>query len=266
MLRRFVFLFLITSAAFAFAGDPVTNASEDGFQSGIKLYQELKYSEAFDKFKKEFSDGKDFASLHYNWGLAAYKLKQKGYAVGLWRRALFLDPEFRPAQQALEIVEHELPRDTSGETSSWWSFRTHILDRASTGKFLFLTWVLLGLSGFLLVRYVAARKTALVKELPMPKPPTVGVGLLVVMLLFAFFSIAKIFSVFEIHATVVTSTATMHTGPNGDDNAIFDVLEGFDVIVQSVHNGWVQINLRSGQSGWVKADSLIQHTGKNRLW
>jgi len=248
-----------------YAGD-IAPTPEDGFQAGIKLYQEQKYPDAAEKFRKEFEDGKDFASLHYNWGLAAYNQKQKGLALGLWRRALFLDPEFRPAQQAAEIVARELPRDTSGDVSTWWSFRSRVLDRASIGKFLLLTWVLLALAGFILVRYWAARRNALAKELPLPKPPTVGIGLLLFMLLFAVCSACKIFSIFEVHATIVSQTATMHTGPSADDNTIYDVLEGFDVVVQSVHKDWVQIVLHSGQSGWVKADSLFQHTGKTRLW
>ncbi len=252
--------------SFTFAGDPVSASGEDGFQSGIKLYQEQKYDEAGQKFKKEFLDGKDFAALHYNWGLASYKLKKRGLAVGLWRRALFIDPDFRPAAQALEFSSQELPRDMTDSLSTWSLFRSRILDRASLNKFLVLSWIFLALGGFLTIRYLAARRVSLRQELPMPRAPTVGIALITGLFIFVALSAGKFISLFEIHATVIDATASLRTGPSLEDNAIFDILEGFDVIIETVHSGWAQVTLTSGQSGWVKTDALFQHTGKLRLW
>ncbi len=266
-MSRISFAFLILIAALnCFAGDPTISSNEDGFQSGIKLYQDQKYSEAAEKFKKEYADGKDFAALHYNWGLASLKLKKRGLAVGLWRRALFLDPDFRPALQALEYISHEMPKDNGEALSTWGALHTKILDRASLNKFFVSTWLFCALGGFLFIRYLSARGVSLKKELPMPKAPTVAVALLIAFLVLGGLSVLKIVSLNEIHATVTEASVSLHTGPSAEDNIIFDVLEGFDVIVDTISTGWVQISLSSGQSGWVRADDLFQHTGRAKLW
>lgn len=266
-MTRLIFIAVaIFFKSFCFAGDPSTNVIEDGFQSAIKLYQEQKYPEAFEKFKNEYASGKDFAALHYNWGLASYKVNKRGLAAGLWRRALFLDPDFRAASTALDFVSRELPRDNAEMFSSWNALRVKVLDRATLNKFFMSTWLFLALGGFLLVRYFAARRNSLRNELPLPRPPTVAIFMCVAFIVFLSLAALKIYSLSEIHATVADATVSMRTGPNVEDNVIFDVLEGFDVVVDTISNGWVQITLSSGQSGWVKAESLFQHTGKAKLW
>src|SRR5687767_10531742 len=69
---------------------------EDGLQAGIRLYQEENYEQASEKFKLAYGAKAETPALLFNWGLAAYKQQQKGLALALWRRALFLDPELSP--------------------------------------------------------------------------------------------------------------------------------------------------------------------------
>jgi uncharacterized protein YgiM (DUF1202 family) len=58
----------------------------------------------------------------------------------------------------------------------------------------------------------------------------------------------------------------LRTGPSESDNIIFDLTEGFDVIIEQVQNSWVLVTISSGASGWVPVESLFQHSGKKALW
>jgi hypothetical protein len=58
----------------------------------------------------------------------------------------------------------------------------------------------------------------------------------------------------------------MRTGPSSEDNTIFDLLEGADVVVKQVQPNWVLVSAPSGVAGWVPAQDLFQHSGKKNLW
>src|SRR5690349_14665176 len=134
MIRRFSLSSLLAIALLALPSASVCADAgpEAGFQAAIRLLQEEKNAEAADLFVKEYTAGKDFPALFYNWGHAAYRLGKKGMAAGLWRRALYLDPDLSVAQQALDYVERELPKDgAAGNLSSWASFRLNVLERVS---------------------------------------------------------------------------------------------------------------------------------------
>lgn len=240
-------------------GDDVLNAT--------KLLQETKYSEAFNAFDEIFKSGRESSAHLYNWGLAAYRMDKKGLAVGLWRRALYLDPELISARQALDFIAHELPQDMSYESSGYWyALRTGVLDKVGLNKTLILVWVFFVTSAFLLIRYWGRRQRALKENTPMPHLPILGLVFAGFMVFCLILTTAKIVSLFEIRATVIANPTTMRTGPDVNDNSIFDLVEGLEVSVKDINNQWVLITLPTGLSGWVPTENLFQHTGKTHSW
>ncbi|MCB0350480.1 MAG: hypothetical protein KDD38_04815, partial [Bdellovibrionales bacterium] len=101
---------------------------------------------------------------------------------------------------------------------------------------------------------------------PLPKTPAVALILSVAFILTLGLSAAKGITLFETRATVIANAVPLRTGPNVEDNSIFDLIEGFDVVVRQVQNSWALITVSGGVSGWVPTDTLFQHTGKKRLW
>jgi tetratricopeptide (TPR) repeat protein len=241
------------------------SVSKATFENGVRLYQEKHYPEAFDVFKSLYESGRDFAALHYNWGLTAYQLQKKGLAAGLWRRALFLDPELGPASRALSLVSNELPHSWSDEASLWSQLRSSVLSKVSFNKLAFVAWLFFVLGGFLFIRYLGQRKHALTEELSLPPFPAVAAVFVAAAVVTIALTLAKFVAVNEISATVVTAAA-IRTGPSAQDNAIFDLLEGLEVFVRGTQKGWVQVSLRSGQIGWIQMENLFQSTGNRRLW
>ena len=260
------FIFCLALPALALCGTVATpQNSVPSYAAAIRAYQENHYDEAFASFQKYFAAGHDFAALDYNWGLAAYKLKKNGLAVGLLRRALYLNPDLRQASQALTITLKGLPHEWSDNSSLWGSLHAQLLDRVTLNQSMVPAWLLFCLSGIFLVRYFAKRRKAHREQQNPPPPPVLATMLGVLFFISLFFVAAKAFTLDEIRATVIEPTA-MRTGPNAQDNPIFDLLEGYNVSVQSVQNGWVHVALDSGQIGWVPAQTLFQSTGRRLLW
>jgi hypothetical protein len=257
-------LFSIVLAPFFVFAVPLQS---DGFQAANRLFQEQKFAEAYSQYEAEYKNGQNFAALLYNWGLAAYKLDKKGFAIAAWRRALFLDPELSRAHEALAFAASELPRNPfSSESSFGSSIRRHILERADADKFLGVTWILFITSGFILIRYFGERKTALREEKPLPQLPHIGSLLAVLFTASVVLTTAKIITLYETRATVTADRTALRTGPSGDDNVIVDLVVGMDVVVKQVQETWAQVVISADVSGWVPTEAIFQHTGKKNLW
>ncbi len=261
----FEFSFLARGATTTPPAPTQATEAPASYSAGLQNYQEGHYDQAFTAFQNYFNAGHDSAPLDYNWGLTAVKVKKAGLAAGLLRRALFLNPDLRQAYAALDIVLEGLPHEWNEDPSTWTQFRTQLLDKLTLNQTLLLAWIFFCLSGLLLVRYFARRRQALRDQKPLPVFPSLSVALAVLFVFSFTISAAKIISLNEVRATVISATQ-LRTGPAAQDNAIFDLLEGFDVSVKSIQSGWVQVELDSGQVGWVPAQTLFQHTGHRRLW
>lgn len=260
-----VFLRLLLFCSTAGFASPSVDAN--GYHAGLRLAQEKKFSEAAEQFQSEYLRGKDFSALYYNWGLVAYELEKNGLSVGLFRRALYLDPDLSVASQALDFVAKKTPGAKDDlAPRPWASWRDSVFSRLNLNKLLFLTWLLLVFSGFLLIRYWGRRNKALKNEAPLPPAPTLGLFFASLFVLCSLLSVAKGLSLLEVHATVIHPNVTLRTGPSTEDNAVFDLLEGFDVVVRQAQNSWALVTITSGVSGWVPTESLFQHTGSKRLW
>ncbi len=254
------------------APSPVTAAqaapkssAPPSYGAAIRDYQENHFNQAFGEFQNYFNAGHDFSALDYNWGLVAYKLKKLGLAVGLLRRALFLNPDLLQARKALSFVSAELPQSWNENPSTWSEIRQNILDKFTFNQVAALGWLLFCLSGFLGIRYLSKRRKSIrADQTPPPFPVVTTISTVLFLIIFAL-GIAKAVAINEIRATVISQTS-LRTGPSKQDNPIFDLLEGFDVSVKVVQNGWVQVSLESGQVGWIPASALFQYTGHHLLW
>ncbi len=263
MFKLFFVLFFTTFVLSASADTPI----EEGFQSGTRLYQDAKYQEAAEIFQSLYNSRAETPSLLFNWGLASYKLQKKGLALGLWRRALYLDPDLSSARRAIDYLDGELPREVmSPDTQGFEYLHQKVLNRFTINKLLALNLVLFLVAGYLILRFFIARNRSITNELPLPPTPSTAIFILVLFLACTFLVVSKIVVVNEVRATVTTSTATLRTGPSMEDNTLYELLEGLEVIVENIENTWVQVTLPDGLSGWVPAENLFQHTGREHQW
>lgn len=229
----------------------------------IQTYQKGQYQEAADLFKKAIDQDPNNPALLYNWGLSLYKLNQKGYALGAWRKALVIRPSFSRAERAVRFVEKDIPRAAFAEDSFWESYRL-LFKNTSTHQLLFVTAILLALTGFLLIRYLSRRSRALAEETPMPPFPIVLTVFGFLLLITLILTTSKIIDNFDIRATVLSIPATVRTSPDAQATSIAELPEGGEVVVLRHDSGWAQVSYPGGITGWIEINKILPATGQSQ--
>lgn len=232
------------------------------YQAALKYYQDKNYAEAEKKFEEFLKLEADNLFGLYNLGLSAFNNNKRGYAVAAWRRVLSVDPDFSPALKALSYAETQMPSDVfSTQNSTWESLRKNVLSLAHLDRFFGLTVLLLLFSSFLGVRYYGARHRAFRDEKPLPPFPTVLIFFVALLLLSSAATVAKTIADTEARATVISKDLSVRSGPSSDDNILFDLIEGSEVILVREVEQWAQISYPGGLSGWVPSNSLLKTSG-----
>lgn len=231
---------------------------------GSKLYQSGQFAEAAKAFNTLLSFDPLQPPVLTNLGLAEYQAGHRGLGVGLWRKALVVDPTYVPARKALNFAEQAMQLGSGEETLWLESFRKDVLSHISLDQLLGLTLIMLLLGGWRILTFLGLRRVALRDELPMP--PFSWVGAVFTVIFFAGLATTslKAMELREPRATAVVRVSA-RTGPSENSSSIFELREGVDVILRQAKKGWTQIRHPGGMSGWVPNEALYQTSGMP-LW
>ncbi|MCC7404748.1 MAG: SH3 domain-containing protein [Bdellovibrionales bacterium] len=232
------------------------------YQAGVQSYQKGELAKAQGFFLQALDKAPDNKFILYNLGLADFQLESRGRAVGAWRRALYVDPDFSLARRALEFATKQMGPLQSMTISGWESFRADFLTRISLNRALAFNALFLLLGGILLIRYSAKRREAVRAELPSPPLPYVGMFCGLAFMLFVGLSVAKAYDSFTPRATVIAKNLEVRSGPSPDDASLFELPEGHEVIIKQVVNDWVQVTSPGGLTGWVQLNLLFHSSGR----
>lgn len=239
---------------FAFAGSAWA-AGEEAFQQGLAAYQKHEFQEARTAFEKAAADMPSARVLH-NLALTYFQLNQKPHAMGLWRKALAIDPGFGAARAGRDMLEtrynmHGYERDAFAAALA----RT--FERVSWYEVLWAVAALLALTGWLTIRYFGERRAALDEERPLPAFPTAaslaGVLLLVALTMAGTKAVYRA----EERATVVTDKTSVRSLPSDEGVSLYDLPGGSEVLVRQTRDGWLQVQDGTGQTGWVKGAEML---------
>ena len=249
MLRALACLVIVTIPALAQSGP-------DAFQRGLAAYQKQDYAAARDAFTAALDAGPRTARVFHDLALTNYRLGDKARALGQWRKALAIDPNYAPARAGRELLEAgQHMRAFQGEGAQ--RLVRHALERIPP----FVgSWVLaLTVTMFLwaLLRHLGARREALAEDRVRPGP---GWRLLlsaaVALLTGAAFALQR-YLTGDAFATVVTERAPVRSLPNTHAVTLFEVSGGGEVVIKRAQDGWAQIQVPDGATGWVRGDELI---------
>lgn len=245
-------------------GSPWTwaQSANELYTQAIKDYQEQKFVDAFDNFQKADALEPLNPFTLYNWGLAAYKVEKKGLALGLWRRAVFADPEFAAAKSALAFAAENMPDESFASGTNWTTLLKRGLFREiSLPKLLLVNALLLAFGGWLGLRYLGQRRRAIEDELPMPSlsPIPIFFGLLFIISTLA--AVLKISAETDVRATVTGQNVQLMTAPLKESNSIFSLIEGVEVDVEEVQNDWTMVSYPDGMTGWVLTSEIFINSG-----
>jgi tetratricopeptide (TPR) repeat protein len=263
-MRRWFFAILgLNFSIQAFA--ELSASPEDLFQKGLSAYQNKQFEEARTNFFSIYQEGRLSAPLFHNLALTYFQLDKKPFAMAFWRKALAVDPSFKPAAAGRKFLESRFNMSPwEKDTFSLWFRRT--MESVSLYEISWLIAFLLGSAGWMWIRYLAARKIAVEDEQPKPPFPSIAAGLSVI-LIGALILVGLKFQLMNtVRATVVQDKVSARSLPAEDGVGLFDLQGGAEVVVRRRQNqDWFQVQNSDGASGWLKKDEILLTDERKRL-
>lgn len=223
------------------------------FAQGNSEYQKGNYSSAEQYYRQILDSNADSGPLYYNLGNVCFKQKRLGEAIYYWEKAQQKLPGDRDIRENLElanlmIVDRiEVPADP---------FPLRILARSQ--ELLTITqecWLVLILfisANGLFFAYLVGKNSrysfpALVSSFVM--------GFLCIV--FAGSLFLKIYEQdYRKKGVVIEQKVDVHSGPGTESITVFTIHEGIKVRVHEFSNGWYQISLPNGWSGWLRQSCI----------
>ncbi len=261
MRRRY---FATLSLIFCFHVLAEPSSSEDLFQKGLAAYQNKQFDEARDNFNKVNEEGRASAALFHNLALTYFQLDQKAYAMAFWRKALALDPGFRPAKAGRQFLETRFNMaPMEKDTFSLWIRRT--MEAMAVLEITWLIALLMAGGGWMWIRYLAARKIAIEDETPKPEFPVIAAGLTVIFIGALLLVGLKFQYMSAERATVVLPEVSARSLPSDEGVGLYVMAGGTEVLVRQRNGDWLQVQNSDGASGWVKKGEIIVTDERNTL-
>lgn len=239
---------------------------EESFGQGIAHLDKGQIEEAIKSFQDALAAEPYNSRVIYNLGIATFKANQKGLALGLWRKALAIDPDLSKAHDALMFGAQMLQVDPHlKRTGIFGELHTKWLTLVALYQLLAVGLIALTASGWLLIGFWGRRREALENETSMPPFPSVGGALGVVALLFLSLAALKATDMWTPKATIIATQADVLSGPTEAASKLFFLREGTPVEVVRTQEQWVQIRSSASGSGWLPSTSVFI-TSERDLW
>ena len=220
------------------------------FRQTNSLYGQGKYAEAIEGYKAIIQTGWESGPIYYNLANTYFKLNNLGRAILNYRRAWNLSPGDPEITKNLEYAREGLRDDIAALPLSVWarSKRAVILQFplgiwigiSAALYFLTIAWLI----AVLLIRPLRKKSPLILKWLG---------GCLVISILIS----GLAYSFYQTPGAIILQpTVSVRYGPAEADAAAFKLHEGTEVKKVREKDGWLQISLPDGKSGWLRADSL----------
>jgi len=237
--------------------NPAAPAAPDSperlFSQGNAAYQAGDYASAENRYRAILDSGHRSGALYFNLGNACFKQKRLGDAIFFWEKARQILPTDREVRENLGLADLMVVDriDVPGDPLPF-----GLPDRAasllSIGQGL---WILAGLffaANVLFALYLlAASRRASVRAL------FAGCAVAGLTLVLSGLVAWKIYDQdFRQKAVVVEQRADVRSGPGPGNIAVFTIHEGTRVRVHGNSDGWRQISLPNGWSGWMRESCI----------
>ena len=226
---------------------------KEDFERAEVLYQNERYLEAAESYEAMRGQGLEDGALYYNLGNAYFKAGRLGRAILNYERALVLMPGDAETRANLTFA-NELIADTV-EPSPLpllirWAvdFYRH-LSPGIAARILSVSFLLTGVTVTLLIvdRWSGLRSFVLVSVVAFGSVSFVSGIVLATKLI----TVSKI-----VEAVVLAENAYVRSGPGDGNPRLAEIHEGLKVRVLSHREGWYQVSLANGLTGWTQQDNV----------
>ena len=229
---------------------------QEAFARAEALYQEQRYDEAAGVYQSMRALGIEDAALDYNLGNAYFKAGRLGLSVLSYERALVLAPSDEDVRTNL-LYANELVADAVEEAPLPLAVRWAVdVYRSLQPNFLAILLSIafvLGGAALTLVLYDAWRQ-----------PQWGRSSAIVVVVICATLALAsggalasKVNAAANrVEAILLTENAYVRSGPGDANPRLAEIHEGLKVRVISEREGWYQVTLANGLTGWLRESEL----------
>lgn len=244
--------FAVAGLLFGLALPAAAQTPEEWFAQGNAAYEEGRFADAADAYRKIQTFQIEDARIEFNLGNAEFKMGRKGAAILHFERARQLDPTDREIRENLQYA------------------RTFLVDKFETPE---LPWVIeraidrqngLGpdRQGWIALGLIWAICALLAYAFSAPGRWNAGWGwaLATLLLILAIVSASWWLTWQRLDGTkravVLAPVVEVLAGPGANNAAIDSVHEGLTVEIRDLREEWVQVSLPNGLSGWLPRQAL----------
>jgi tetratricopeptide (TPR) repeat protein len=226
-----------------------SQAVDTYFKQGNKAYSEGNYQNAVDDYLKVIAGGVESGEVFFNLGNAYYKLNQIGRSILYYEKARqFLEGDKALEQNLklarLRIVDkiEPIPKLFLEE---WWIWGIHIFSIPAVAWICFILFLV---AMFSLAFYFIFSKRML-------KRLTWITSILFVIALSFYLSRIYQFESSD-YGIILVSKVSVVSEPSLTGDEVFIIHEGTKVKINREIDGWLEISLADGKTGWLKSNSL----------
>lgn len=245
MVRSIALAAILLAAGAAHAAEP-----EDSFDRAYAAYAQGNWDKAAEDFRSVLRQGVADARLEYNLAGAEYKRGRLGEAVLHYERARRLDPADEDTRGNLALVRGKLrdvlPGDL-GDEGPLEGIRV-LQDRLGVTSQAVTALAALWVAAFLVV-VAGSRAGGFTPSRSWLLAGAVAVAVLAGLSWRA--TDARLYG--TPRAVVLSPSVEALAGPGLENAAVFTLHEGATVEVRAERDGWMQVALPTGASGWVGA-------------
>jgi len=241
-----IFLSIVSTLRAEISDDEIPSL----FRQTNSLYARGEYEEAIKGYQAILKSGWESGPLYYNLANTYFKLNNLGRAILNYRKAWNLSPGDPEITKNLEYAREGLRDDIAAlPLSAWARAKRAVILQFPLGiwigltaalYFLTIAWLIAGL----LIRPLRKKTPLILKWLG----GTLVLSIIISILAYSFYQTPG--------AIILQPTVSVRYGPAESDAAAFKLHEGTEVKVVRRKDGWLQIALPDGKSGWLPADSL----------
>jgi tetratricopeptide (TPR) repeat protein len=223
------------------------------FADGNDAYERGEYSEAVSIYREVASSGLISPALHYNLGNALFKAGILGEAILEYERALALDPGDPDSRENLEYLRtltvDEITPAASPLSALGIPFLLGLTTPSQDAVVVLTGWILAG--GAVGVGVTARRER-------LRRIAWYLAGALIVPVIIAGAALATKTTMESSrqYGILLVQEEEVLSGAGEENPALFTVHEGLKVRIRGGAEGWTQISLENGLTGWLPNDSL----------
>jgi tetratricopeptide (TPR) repeat protein len=227
--------------------EPNQDAPSGIFMQANSEYQKGNYAAAEAMYARILKSGVEGGPLYCNLGNACFRQKKLGEAIYYWEKALQKSPADQEISENLELANRlTVDRQVTADP-----FPVRLLN----GAISFLTIAQEGWLAFSL--YFAANilfAIFLLRNGRIAARALIGSLLIGTLFVLSAGSLAwKTYDRdFRKKGIIIEQKADVRSGPGVENITVFAIHEGLKVRVHESNNGWIQISLPNGWTGWIQ--------------